>query len=188
VTDAHVVLEDALDGAPRTTETLLASLVVRVRTLGLVTGAQAVGSLVAGVAALGHEVSEGVEGRRMRRVLEQTRPGINAETLWSSLELGHLASLVPPSPVLEDLRNDMALLLADDLTQALATLDELSLESGIGLVREPRPFDVLDFLVGLSALGGFVADALEQLSAGNGHVPDEDAADTSDSTDGPVLR
>jgi len=106
--------------APRTTKTLLASLVVRVRTLGLLSGAQAVASLVSGVAAVGHEVSAGAEGRRIRRVLEQTRPGVNAETLWSALELGHLASIVPPTPVLEDLRNDVALLLADDLAQAVA--------------------------------------------------------------------
>ena len=181
-----MVLEDAPDGAPRTTETLLASLVVRVRTLGLLTGAQAVGSLVAGVAAVGREVAQGAEGRRMRRVLEQTRSGVNAETLWSTLELGHLASLMPPTPVLEDLRNDIALLAADDLVQALGVLDETSLESGIGLVREPLPFDVLDFLVGLWAHGGFVTDAIELLSAAE--VPVEDAADTTDSTDGPVLR
>ena len=122
----------------------------------------------------------------MRRVLEQTRAGVNAETLWSALELGHLASLVPPTPVLGDLRNDIALLVADDLPQAVAMLDESSLESGMGLVREPQPFDVLDFLVGLWALGGFVADALELLSAAT--VPAEDAPETSDSTDGPVLR
>lgn len=186
MTEARVVLADALDGAPRTTETLLASLVVRVRTLGLLTGAQAVGSLVAGVAAVGHEVSRGAEGGRRRRVLEQTRSGVNAETLWSALELGHLASLVPPTPVLEDLRNDIALLVADDLAQAVARLDESSLESGIGLVREPQPFDVLDFLVGLWALGGFVADTIELLSASS--IPVEDAGDTSDATEGPVLR
>jgi hypothetical protein len=186
MTDVRVVLEDAPDGAPRTTETLLASLIVRVRTLGLLTGAQAVGSLVGGVAAVGHEVSRGAEGGRIRRVLEQTRAGVNAETLWSALELGHLASLVPPTPVLEDLRNDIALLLADDLVQAVAELDESSLESGIGLVREPQPFDVLDFLVGLWALGGFVADTIALLAAPS--IPVEDATDTSDATDGPVLR
>lgn len=181
-----MILEDAPDGAPRTTETLLASLVVRVRTLGLLTGAQAVGSLVAGVAAVGRDVGQGAEGRRMRRVLEQTRSGVNAETLWTALELGHLASLMPPTPVLEDLRNDIALLAADDLAQALGMLGESSLEAGIGLVREPQPFDVLDFLVGLWALGGFVTDAIELLSAAD--LPVEDAADTSNSTDGPVLR
>jgi hypothetical protein len=53
-------------------------------------------------------------------------------------------------------------------------------------VREPQPFDVLDFLVGLWALGGFVADTIELLSASS--IPVEDVGDTSDATEGPVLR
>ena len=85
--------------------------------------------------------------------------------LWSALSLGDFASIVPPTPVLEDLRNDVALLLADDLEPALADLDALSLGSGLGLVRDPRPVDVLDVLVGMWVLGRFVGDAVELLSA-----------------------
>ena len=50
-----VQLDDATDGPARTTRTLLASLVVRTRTLALLSGSQTVGSLVGGVAALGRE-------------------------------------------------------------------------------------------------------------------------------------
>jgi hypothetical protein len=187
--DPVIVLEDASDGAARTTGTLLASLVVRVRTLALLSGSQAVGSLVAGAAELGRQVSASAEGARIRSALERTRPGINAEALWSTLGLGDLASILPPTPVLEDLRNDIALLVAPDLDQALVELDEGSVSSGIGLVREPRPVGVLDFLVGLWALARFLGDAVELLAepAPPEATPDE-PAEVIRADDGPILR
>jgi hypothetical protein len=185
--DPVVVLGDAPDGAARTTGALLASLVVRTRTLALLSGSQAIGSLVAGVAALGREAAAGsAEAARLRSALERTRPGVNAEALWSALRLGDLPSILPPTPVLEDLRNDLALLVAPDLEQSLAELDERSLGTGIGLVLEPQPVEVLDMIVGLWVLSRFVGDAVELIAApappGDGPV----AAAGSD--DGPLLR
>ena len=69
-----VQLDDAPDGPSRTTRTLLASLVVRTRTLALLSGSQTVGSLVGGVAALGRDASADGEGARIRAALERTRP------------------------------------------------------------------------------------------------------------------
>jgi hypothetical protein len=183
-----VLLEDAADGPARTTATLLASLVVRVRTLTLLSGSQAVGSLVAGTAALGREVSAGTEGARIRSALERTRAGVNAEALWSALRLGDLASILPPTPVLEDLRNDVALLVAPDLEQAVVGLDEGSLGAGIGLVREPQPVDVLDFLVGLWALSRFLTDAVELLAEPAAEALAAEPSEAVRPDDGPLLR
>jgi hypothetical protein len=183
-----VLLDDAPDGPARTTRTLLASLVVRTRTLALLSGSQAVGSLVGGVAALGREASAHGEGARIRAALQRTRPGVNAEMLWSTLRLGDFASIVPPTPVLEDLRNDIALLLADDLDPALAELDALSLSAGLGLVREPQNVDVLDVLVGVWVLGRFVGDAVELLSASASAETQAAEPDEVDAQDGPLLR
>lgn len=183
-----VFLDDAADGPPRTTGTLLASLVVRVRTLALLSGSQAVGSLVAGTAALGRDVAGTAEGARIRAALERTRAGINAEVVWSALRLGDLASILPPTPVLEDLRNDLALLVAPDLEQALGDLDEASLGASIGLVREPEPVDVLDFLVGLWALSRFLGDAVELLAEPGPKLVAAEPATTIGPDDGPLLR
>ena len=183
-----VVLEDAPDGVVRTTGTLLASLVVRVRTLALLTGSQAVGSLVAGVAALGSQAAADAEGARLRSALARTRPGVNAEALWSALRLGELASTLPPTRVLEDLRNDVALLVADDLERVLTGFDETSVSAGIGLVHEPTPVDVLDFLVGLWALGRFVGDTLELLVESAEFDAELTEADELDPEGGPLLR
>ena len=183
-----VLLDDAADGPARTTGTLLASLVVRVRTLALLSGSQAVGSLVAGTAALGREVSASAEGARIRSALERTRAGVNAEVLWSALRLGDLASILPPTPVLEDLRNDVALLVAPDLEQAVVALEEGSLGAGIGLVREPQPVFVLDFLVGLWALSRFFGDALELLAEPVPEAVGAEPAEPIRPDDGPLLR
>lgn len=184
-----VLLDDATDGVARTTETLLASLVVRVRTLALISGSQAVGSLVAGVAALGREAALGTEGARLRSALERSRAGSNADAIWAALHLGDLASMLPPSPVLEDLRNDVSLLAAPDVERALADLDEAAIGAGIGLVREPQRVEALDFLVGLWALGRFLGDAVELLAG----RPEPDAApvppaDAARPEEGPLLR
>jgi hypothetical protein len=186
-TEPAVVLEDARDGPARTTNTLLASLVVRLRTLALLPGSEAVGSIVAGVAELGRRVASTGEGARIRKALECSRPGVNGELLWSTLHMGDLPSAIPPTPVLEELRNDVALLLAPDLERALAELDETSLTAGIGLVSEPQPVAFLDLVLGLWALSRFAADAVEALAESSAH--DADASPEGvDPEDGPLLR
>jgi hypothetical protein len=131
-TEPAVVLEDARDGPARTTDTLLASLVVRLRTLALLSGSEAVGSIVSGVAELGRRAALSDEGARIRAALEHSRPGVNGDLLWSTLRMSDLPSAIPPTPVLEALRNDVALLLAPDLERALGEMDETSLTAGSG--------------------------------------------------------
>jgi hypothetical protein len=115
----RVRLVDRPDEPGRTTATLVASLAARLGTLHLVSGADAVGSLVAGFCALGREVSRTAEGARVRRALESGRVGANGAEIWSALLIERWVSSVPPSPVLDQLRNDAALLLADDLVETL---------------------------------------------------------------------
>ncbi|MDQ4025967.1 MAG: hypothetical protein M3217_10860, partial [Actinomycetota bacterium] len=81
----QVALVDAPESAGRTTATLLGSLTARLAALHLISGADALGSLVAGYAALGREVARTAEGARMKRALESGRAGRNGELLWSRL-------------------------------------------------------------------------------------------------------
>ena len=119
---SRVRLVDAPTGPGRTTATLVASLAARLGTLHFVSGGAAVGSIVAGFAALGRELRQTASGARLHRAIESARAGTNGEALWSALKISDWASGVPPSPILDHLRNDLALLLADDLEDTLALL------------------------------------------------------------------
>ncbi len=118
----RVRLVDGAAGPGRTTATLVASLAARLGTLHVVSGAQAVGSLVAGFAALGRAVAGTVAGARLKQAIEAGRAGTNGEALWSALGIDEWSAGLPPSPVLDHLRNDLALLLADDLEDTIDLL------------------------------------------------------------------
>jgi hypothetical protein len=183
--DARLDLVDDPAGTPRTTATLLASLVARVRTLPLLDGAQAVGSMVAGIAAVGRRVASTVEGGRIRAALAANRVGVNGATLWSALGLDATTSALPPRPVDDDLRNDLALLLAPDLVDQLERLDETLVAQGIGAIDDPADVDFLDFLVGLWFLAGEVVDLIEGIAATAGEPVAEEAPPPED---GSLLR
>ena len=84
---SRVQLIDESEGPGRTTATLVASLTARVAALRVISGADAIGSLTAGFAALGREVSRTAEGMRLRRGLEAGRAGNNGNALWSALRM-----------------------------------------------------------------------------------------------------
>ena len=106
----------------RSTATLVASLGARISMLTMISGASAVGSLMSGFAALGRAVSRTAEGARLRRALEAGRAGHNLSALWKAMRIDAWASGVAPTPVIDHLRNDLALLLAGDLDETLALL------------------------------------------------------------------
>ena len=106
-----VFVEDHSDLGLRTS-TQLVSVLTRAATLGTVTGAQALASMIAGLAALGREASTTIVGQRRRAALERGRVRDNLDLLFSHFGLGALASVSPPTPMLEDFFNDLALLLA----------------------------------------------------------------------------
>ncbi len=160
----HVRLVDEPDRSGRTTATLLASLRTRLAILNLASGADVIGSLASGYAALGREVSATAEGSRMRDALAAGRAGANGDALWASLLIDRWSSSLPPSPVLQHLRNDLALLLVDDLDETLE-LPPLAPEpvgGDGGPVDEPSTS--LDFLVGVWAFSRELAAGVEALA------------------------
>ena len=78
----RVRLVDAPQEAGRSTATLLASLAARLATLHLISGADAVGSLAAGLSRLGREVAATAAGAQLRQALETGRAGPNGEAIW----------------------------------------------------------------------------------------------------------
>ncbi|HEX2093433.1 MAG TPA: hypothetical protein VHG28_13595 [Longimicrobiaceae bacterium] len=182
-------LVDAPDES-RTTTTLVASLAGRLGVLPLVSGAMAVGSLVSGFAALGRQVGRTVEGAQLRRALEAGRPGVNGPVLWRALRLDELAASAAPSPVLDQLRNDLALLLAGDLDETLALMPIPPQPAGASVPDAgPRP-EFLDCMLGMWAFGRELAWAVEALAAPTldpaGAV--ETGAPPAREAPGPVLR
>jgi hypothetical protein len=163
VTPPRLSLVDEAESAGRVTSTLVASLGARLAALHLVSGADAVGSLMAGYCALGREVSQTAEGARLRRALEGGRPGTNGDLVWARLRIGDWVSSLPASPVLDQLRNDVALLLAEDVAEALDALPfptELAGDAGPGDERAV----FLDLVLGLYAFSLDLVRAIEALA------------------------
>jgi hypothetical protein len=160
-----VRLVDEADRAGRTTATLLASLTARLATLSLISGADAVGALIAGYAALGREVARTADGQRMRAALQSGRPGVNGDTLWAALLIDRWASSMPPSPVLDHLRNDFALLLVDDLPATLELPPMPAETVGAGGGPAADRATAVDFIVGLWAFSKEVVTGVEALAA-----------------------
>lgn len=161
----RVRLVDAPQEAGRSTATLLASLMARLATLHLISGADAVGSLTAGMSRLGREVAATAAGAQLRQALESGRAGTNGPALWSALRIDEWASSLPPSPVLDQLRNDLALLLADDLQPTLELLPIPAEPSEGGNAPEPTPSTFVDFTLGLWAFSVEVVRAVESMAA-----------------------
>ncbi|MGQ0519969.1 MAG: hypothetical protein ACT4PX_02310 [Actinomycetota bacterium] len=172
----------------RTAETLVASLTSRLAALLYVSGFEAVGSQIAGFAAAGRQVAQTAEGRRLRDAIVRSRAGMNGDALWGALRVQEWLSKVPPSPVLNDIANDLALLLSPGMHEALHDLatGELPLQR----VPLPPPEDVTfaDTLLGVWAVGRRLADAVEQLVGGIEAGPTVVVAPTPDPGDGSLLR
>jgi len=153
----------------RTTVSLLASLVARLTALRTVTGAEAVGSMMAGVAQLGREVARTADGARMRDAIEKT-VAAHGEAIWTALSLDQLADTLP-TPILDHLRNDIALLSADDLEEILdRPLPAASPGGNAAEALERGDGDQVfrmfcDYLVGMWALSFEVHRAVELLVA-----------------------
>jgi hypothetical protein len=162
----RITLVDAADESGRTTATLVASLAGRLLALHYMSGVSVVGSLVAGLAAVGREVGRTAEGARMRRALEQTRAGRNGDALWEALKIPEWTGGLPPSPVLDHVRNDLALLFAEDLE---ATLDDFTVappEYGKPQSNgEVVPVTSVDCLLGLWAYSREIVQAVTALAA-----------------------
>jgi hypothetical protein len=185
----RVRLIDCADEPGRTTATLVASLAARLGILNLMSGADAVGSMTAGFAALGREVGRTAEGTRLREAIEAGRPGANGNALWKALRLEEWISSMPPSPVLDQLRNDLALLLVDDLEETLQLMPIPGQSVGAKGASQPAPATFADCLLGLWAFSTELIRSVEALAA---PTVSADAvrtgAESSPEPEGPLLR
>ncbi|MFX0115333.1 MAG: hypothetical protein ACFFB3_12360 [Candidatus Hodarchaeota archaeon] len=145
----RVTLTDPPNQKERNTQNLIASLRVRLTSLHYVSGAKATGSIIAGFAALGREYSRTTVGSRMREALNASRAGTNARIIWKNLRIEEWASQHPPCPILDQLRNDVALLLADDLEECLSK--PISPIQPLEYVKAPDEVSVnpIDYILGL---------------------------------------
>jgi hypothetical protein len=162
-------LIDAEDTAGRTTATLVASLAARLTALHFISGADAIASLTSGFAVLGREISMTVEGARLRQALCRSQVAANGEALWRALHIADGASTAIPSPVLEQLRNDIAILLAQDLPETLSAMPIPSETRSTVLPPSQQAVTFLDFVIGYWALSRELVaavDALAQLGQG----------------------
>jgi hypothetical protein len=159
-------LRDSDDQAGvRTTARLIASLAARLSGLFFVSGAEAVGAQVAGFAVAGREVAATAEGARLRERLDRSRPGVNSEMIWEGLRLTEWLSQLSPNPILDDLADDLALLLAPDLADALRAMNSLPDPEPRTPAAQPEPVEVLDCLLGVWAIGRQIVAAIELLAA-----------------------
>jgi hypothetical protein len=184
----RVKLVDDADEAGRSTATLLASLAARLGTLHVISGAQAIGSLTAGFAELGRQVSQTPEGARVRDALARGRAGTNGEAIWASLRIGEWASAHAPAPVLDQLRNDLALMLADDLEQTLELMPIPPEPAGARGAQDVPPAAFLDFAVGYWAFSVEVVRGIEALAAPHLGPASAVRDGTPPEADGPLLR
>lgn len=162
-TPPRLRLVDEPHTSGRTTASLVTSLAARLAALHSISGADAIGALTAGYASLGRKVAETAEGQRMFEAICRGRAGGNGNRLWDALLIGRWASSLPPSPVLDQLRNDLALLLADDLDAALE-LPPMPPEIAGAATPEPEPATAAHYLLGMWAFAREVVTGIEALA------------------------
>jgi hypothetical protein len=173
----------------RSTATLVASLSARINMLTMISGASAVGSLMAGFAALGRRVGETAEGTRLRQALQSGRAGQNLAALWKALRIDAWASGVAPSPVIDHLRNDLALLLAGDLDETLTLLPIPGQPAGVASETDDTPASGLDCLVGMWFYSREMVRAIEAVAASAmPTAPDVVPGNAHPAPQGPLLR
>lgn len=154
-------VDDSAD-VSRRTSTLLVSLLTRVATLSAVSGAQALLSMIAGLAALGRSTGETVDGHQLRERLAEGRMRENLELLFSKFGLGAAVAGSPPTPMLEDFLNDLSLVLSPDVGDVVdAALVAAAGGAGVGLLVSGQPVDPVDVVVGLWAFSREVAASIE---------------------------
>jgi hypothetical protein len=161
----RVQLIDAPD-ENRTTATLMASLAARWGLFAATSGATTVASFLGGLADLGRRMSGSADGARMRHALARHRAGANGKRLWEVMRIREWTRVSPPAPVLDQLRNDVALLLAADLDDALELMPMPSLAAASTPEREEDDAEAtfLDFAVGLWAFCRELVQTVESVA------------------------
>jgi hypothetical protein len=163
VTEQPVRLLDVPGETGRTTVSLLGALAARLASLMATTGSDAVGSMTAGYAALGRSARRTTEGARLHAAIERSHVGANGEAVWRRLEMDRWASSLPPTAVLDQLFNDMALLVADDLHEVLTLPIGPAEPYGAADAPRPEPVEFADYLVGLWVFARSVVESVDLL-------------------------
>jgi hypothetical protein len=189
MSNPRVRLADLADGPGRTPASLVASLSARFVALYVSSGSETIASLTAGSAALGREVSRTAEGSVYGRPWPPAGREPTAISVWSKLRLAEWTSGIFPSPVLDQLPNDMALLLAEDLNQVLDALPLPSSPVGLEAIGESPRVEFLDVLLGLWAFSRELTRAVETLAASSrSAVRIVNTAPPNTNTSGSILR
>jgi hypothetical protein len=165
VTEPKVVLTDDADGINRSASSLMVSLASRLAALFMTSGAETAGAWLAGLGDLGRRVGQTAEGARLRHALESGRVATSGEALWRELRIDNWLADIPPGPILDNLRNDMALLLADDLFDVLAARGSGYGPLAFASPAAAPPVVFLDVLLGMWAFGRELAWTVEKLAA-----------------------
>ena len=184
---AKVRLVDPPEEAGRTTATLFSSLAARLVVLHYTSGVSVVGSTLVGLAEAGREISQTAEGARLRRAIEQSTASANGETVWKALRIAEWTSGMPASPVLDHVRNDLALLLADDLDEVVANVP-VPQETEIKQRTEtPEDLNFIDTMMGLWVYSREIVRSLEALAE---HMPQDGNRfeEGDDAANGAILR
>ena len=109
-------------------------------------------------------MSQTEQGARLRSAIEKGLPGNNGDLLWSTLRMaGGWISSSSPAPAVDQLRNDFALLLANDLEETLEMMPIPS-QTESGANKEPVPVAFVDFVVGMWAFSAEVVRSVENLA------------------------
>jgi hypothetical protein len=185
----RVRLIDRSEGPQRTTATLVASLAARLASLYFVSGADVIGSITAGFCALGREASRTVEGARIREAIEKSMAGSNGHALWDTMRISEWVATMPASPILDQLRNDLALLLSDDLKATLQFMPIPSHRTGLETAPPQERGSFVDCVLGMWAFSRELLRAVDQLlGPGIDDSPLREVAAAPESPKGPVLR
>lgn len=162
---AKIRLIDPPDEAGRTTSSLFSSLAARLIALHYTSGVSVVGSTLTGLAEVGVEVSKSAQGARMRRAIAASAACANGEIIWKVLRIGGWTNGMPASPVLDHVRNDLALLLSTDLNEVIANPPSPQETQLKRAAIPPRELTFLDTLLGLWAYSREIVLSVEALAA-----------------------
>lgn len=183
---ASIRLIDPPEDAGRTTASLFASLASRLIALHYTSGVSVIGSTMAGLAEAGREISKTAEGARIRRALEASAVKENGELLWNALRVTGWTEGMPAAPLLDHIRNDLALLLAPDLAETIENVPA-PLETKVHRSSTlPASINFIDSLMGLWIHSREILQSIEALAESG---PDQNPIEPGDSVHtGPILR
>ena len=142
-------LVDPEGEADRTTAALVSSLATRLIILHYTSGVSVIGSLLAGLSLAGRDAARTADGARLRRALLASPAARNGETLWAALRIGDMAAGLPATPVVDHIRNDLALLLAPDLAETLSAVPIPPALQSRAAGAAPGEANFIDCLLGL---------------------------------------